>query len=75
MPEMRMALEPDDELLSIPQVARELGISRTTAYIRILAGRIPARRVLDRYVVRRRDLEDLRGTVGRRNSGAEESVL
>ena len=50
-------ISPNDDLLTIPQVARRLGVTRYTAYIYALRGRLRARDAAGRLVVRREDLE------------------
>ena len=50
-------ISPSDELLTIPQVAQQLGVTRYTAYIYALRGRIKARDAAGRLVVRREDLD------------------
>jgi hypothetical protein len=50
-------ISPDDELLSLPMVARELGITRPTAAMWALRGRFKAREIAGRIVVRRVDLD------------------
>jgi predicted DNA-binding transcriptional regulator AlpA len=34
-------IEPEDELLTTPMIARELGISRSTVYLLVISGRLP----------------------------------
>jgi excisionase family DNA binding protein len=49
---------PDDELCSIPEVAKALGVVTLTARIWVLRGRIPARDIGGgRLLVRRADLD------------------
>jgi len=48
---------PTDELLTLPQVAEELGITRPTARVWSLHGRFPSREIAGRTYVRRQDLE------------------
>lgn len=50
-------IHPDDETLSVPQVARELGISRARVYVLAVGGRLLAREIAGRLIVRREDLE------------------
>ncbi len=51
-------IHPCDELLTIPKVAKVLGVVPLTARIWVLQGRIPARDVgAGRLVVRRADLD------------------
>jgi excisionase family DNA binding protein len=51
--------DAQDELTS-GQVARELGVPYSTIYLWIVSALLPARRVGNRYLVRRSDLETLR---------------
>jgi excisionase family DNA binding protein len=53
-------INPTDELLSLAEAARELGVSRNTAYIWAASGRLPARDAAGRFVVRRQDLNAFR---------------
>ena len=46
-----------EELVPLTQVAAELGVSRSCAYIDAVAGRLAARQVAGRFVVTRADLE------------------
>lgn len=56
---------PDDELLTLPQVGRELGISRQTAQVWALRGRFRSRAIAGRTVVRRADLEAFKASSAR----------
>ncbi len=47
----------EEDLLTIRQAARELGIHRQTVYQAIRRGNLPAVEVLDRVAVRRADIE------------------
>jgi hypothetical protein len=58
----------DDVLLG--EVARTLGISRTTAWTRVLRGLIPAEFRGGRYIVSRKKLAELRGA---RDSGVPDT--
>lgn len=49
-----------EELLTLPQAAVELGLPRSTAWLRAVTNRLPATRVGRTYVVRRADLERYR---------------
>ena len=49
--------ERDEELVTLPRAAKEIGISRASAYTWALAGRIPARRIAGRYVITRAELK------------------
>lgn len=55
-------IAPSDELLTLPQVARELGITRSTARVWALRGLFPAREIAGRTVVRRDDLDTFKAT-------------
>lgn len=57
---LRPVIRANDEVLSMPQAARELGVSRYTAYVWAVSGRLPAREIAGRYVVRRVDLDEFR---------------
>jgi excisionase family DNA binding protein len=49
---------PDElAMLSLPRLAEELGVSRTTLWRYVQAGRLRARKVGNSYVVLRHDLE------------------
>lgn len=50
-------IAPDDELLGMYEVARELGVHHNTAQRFCWRGLIPYREILGRMVVRRQDLE------------------
>ena len=50
-------IAPDDELVSIGEVAERIGVSRVTAAAYCDRGLIPSRRVTRRRFVRRADLE------------------
>jgi hypothetical protein len=54
-----LSIYAKDDALSIPQAARVIGVSRHTAYIWALSGRLPARQLAGRYVVRREDAEEV----------------
>jgi hypothetical protein len=56
-------IAPDDQLVTLPQVARELGITRATAKVWALSGRFRAREVAGRTVVRRADLEEFKASI------------
>jgi predicted site-specific integrase-resolvase len=73
-----LTLGADDELLGIGEVAREAGVSRAAAYTWALSGRIPARNVAGRLIVRRRDLDAARARgdlIPRRRGTASPRVL
>lgn len=59
-----LSIHADDDTLSLPEVARLLNVSRHTAYIWALSGRLPARRFAGRYVVKRQDAERVRDSLG-----------
>lgn len=60
----------DDRLLSLPEVARYLGIARSTAYLLARKGELPSIRIARRVVrVRPQDLE--RFVAQRRVGGGE----
>lgn len=44
-----------DDLLSLPDVAARLGVSRQRVWDWVTAGRMPARRILGRWAVRPED--------------------
>jgi hypothetical protein len=47
--------------MSIPQLARELGVSRVSVWNRVKAGQIPAQKVGGRYVVKAKDADVVLG--------------
>ncbi len=47
----------DDELVLLPDAARELGISHVTAWRYVKAERLKARKLGPLYVIRRADLD------------------
>lgn len=51
-----MTVSDDVELLSLPEVARRLGVSRAVVKGIVLGGSLPAVRTVDRWYVRREDL-------------------
>lgn len=55
---MRRVPRPTDDVL-LGEVARALGISRSTAWVRAKSGEIPAEFRGGRYIVRRRTLNRL----------------
>lgn len=50
-------IHPSDEMLTLPQVAAALGITRATALTWALRGRFKAREIAGRTYVRREDFE------------------
>jgi hypothetical protein len=48
------------DILTISQTAQLIGSSRGCVHYHVLAGRLPAFRLGDRYVIRREDAEQLR---------------
>lgn len=52
---MRCRKEPEE--LSLPASAREWGVTRQTAYIWALTGRVRARKIVGRYVITRGEVE------------------
>jgi excisionase family DNA binding protein len=50
--------EDTERLLSVAEVAEELGLSRTTGYDLLWSGEIPSLKIGRRRLVRRRDLLD-----------------
>lgn len=50
-------LYPDDELLSLRDAARELGVAPQTVWARVIVGDIRARWVISLWVIRRADLD------------------
>jgi predicted DNA-binding transcriptional regulator AlpA len=58
-------IAPTDELLTLPQVARELGITRPTAAMWAARGYFPSREIAGRTVVRRADLDAFKAAGGR----------
>jgi excisionase family DNA binding protein len=57
---MMAPVATNDELLTLPSAARELGISHVTLYRLVKAGRIPSTRVGAYHLIRRTDLEAFR---------------
>lgn len=57
MTAMMLPVATDDEILTLPVAARELGISHVTLYRLVKAGRVPTVRIGPIYGVRRADLE------------------
>jgi len=55
----------DCEYVSLPQAAKELGVSRATAYTWALAGRIPAKLIAGRYAVSREQLDAVKPALRR----------
>jgi predicted site-specific integrase-resolvase len=54
---------PEDELVSLPQAARILGVAPMTARVWVLSGRIPAKDAgSGRIVVRKADLDAFTAT-------------
>lgn len=51
-------MSTSNEFVGLKEAALALGISRASAYTWALAGRLPAKRVVGRYLVRRRDLDE-----------------
>jgi predicted DNA-binding transcriptional regulator AlpA len=47
--------------MSIPQLARELGVSRVSVWHKVKTGQIPAQKIGGRYVVRARDADVILG--------------
>ena len=47
------------ELVTIPQLAKQLGVSRIAVYNRVKKGQIPAVRVGRNYAIRQRDVRRL----------------
>jgi excisionase family DNA binding protein len=43
--------------MSIPELARELGVSRVSVWNKVKSGEIPAQKIGGRYVVRARDAD------------------
>jgi excisionase family DNA binding protein len=50
--------EPGEELLSIPEVRRRLGMGKSWVYQRLKSGEIPSVRLGNNFKVRRQDLEE-----------------
>src|SRR4051794_15636831 len=48
----------DDDLISLPKAAETIGIPRSSAYLLVLRGDLPARLIAGRYVVKRSDAID-----------------
>ena len=68
---------PQDEVVTLPAVARELGRARNTVWVWALRGRLPARCIGNRWVVRRVDLDAFKRTIGQESpagNGRKESV-
>jgi hypothetical protein len=47
--------------MSIPQLARELGVSRVSVWNKVKTGQIPAQKVGGRYVIRAKDADVVLG--------------
>jgi hypothetical protein len=47
--------------MSIPQLARELGVSRVSVWNKVKTGKIPAQKVGGRYVVKAKDADVVLG--------------
>ena len=47
--------------MSIPQLARELGVSRVSVWNRVKTGQIPAQKVGGRYIVKAKDADVVLG--------------
>ncbi len=47
--------------MTLPQLAKELGVSRSTVYNRVKSGKIPARKVGSNFIVSARTVERLLG--------------
>lgn len=50
-------LSPPDDIVTLPEAARHLGISRQAVFYRILRGALPAFMMGGRYFIKRADLE------------------
>lgn len=59
---LRASLDPGDpdELLALRAAAREIRMSANTLYAWAIRGRIPARKVAGRFVIRRGDLDAIK---------------
>lgn len=58
-------IAPDDEVLTLPQAAAQLGEHRNTTERRVLRGELPARELAGRLFVRAADLEAYRAAATR----------
>ena len=52
---------PDKDYMTIPELARLLGLSRIAVYRRVKKGQIPARRIGRTYVITDRTIRDILG--------------
>lgn len=53
-------IAPQDELLSVPQLAKAINVSRYTAHVYVLSGKIRGREAAGRLIVRRQDVEEFK---------------
>lgn len=66
-----LTITPNSDLVSAPEAAAILGVSRTTAWSYMIRGRLRSREVAGRFVALRSDVEQLRAELDQRaGSGA-----